>query len=162
LRDDKVGLEAHLAGDWGEHFAGMREVALTGERSTFEQNLQEDLGVTEKPTLARYHETNKCSSNSQGAHSGIEWSSRDPGVNDVGSSDGVRREERNSFLWRKPGIGEAGKDSSNAVRWLRDGQIRRRGNGRWAPEHELEAGRSRAVGSADCAGKVDAEVETTD
>jgi hypothetical protein len=54
LRNDEVGLEAHLTGDRGEHFAGLR--AVTGEESTFEQNFQEDLGVTEKVKLARCRE----------------------------------------------------------------------------------------------------------
>jgi hypothetical protein len=44
LRNDEVGLETHLTSERRENLAGLR--TITGEKFTFEQNLEEDLGIT--------------------------------------------------------------------------------------------------------------------
>jgi hypothetical protein len=44
LRNDEVGLETHLTRERREHLAGLR--TITGEKFAFEQNLEEDLGIT--------------------------------------------------------------------------------------------------------------------
>jgi hypothetical protein len=44
LRNDEVGLETHLTRERREHLAGLR--TITGEKFSFEQNLEEDLCIT--------------------------------------------------------------------------------------------------------------------
>ena len=122
------------------------------------ENLEEDLSITGDNIKFRKIEQN-FEDSLQGSDCGIEWSSRNGGVHNVGCSDGVRREKSHGFGRGEPSVGEAGQNFGNAVRGLRDCQI---GSGcqRWGPsEHELQARCTRAVGSADSSCQVNTRAQ---
>jgi len=138
LGDGEVGLETHLTGNGREDLAGEAERLVgIGELGTLEEDLEEDLGI-------------------EGANGGVEGSSGDGGVDNIGCSDGVRGEESDGLLGREASIGETGEDSGDAVGGLRNGQIGSSSLGSGAAELELEAGSTRAVGSANSGSKMDA------
>lgn len=51
LRDGEVALETHFTGDWGENLTGLG--TITGEESTLEEYLEEDLGIARRTWLNR-------------------------------------------------------------------------------------------------------------
>jgi len=106
------------------------------ERGTAELSLDEELGV-------------------EHTRGGVEGSSGDGRVDEVGGSDGVGGKEGDNLSGAEPSVAEASKDTINAVKWLRDQKIRRGLSGRGTTEEEAETRSTRAVGNTDGTSELD-------
>ena len=136
-RELRVGLETELAVERRLDLALV--AARAGEQRAAELGLDEELSVEH---LGRR----------------VERRAGDRRVDQVGSGDGVRGEERDDLRGREPAsVGEAREDAVDRVERLRDravGRGHRRVN---AADEDIELGRAGAVADADGAGELDAE-----